>query len=133
MTDPYDPPRPLDDALQEELESLREQEREGHATPKERRRAEQVERRLRVDEHRGGDARMPQPGSRGRPAGPGGARTPSPLTRGNPTPHVEHLGLAYVQVAFSPSTRYPTRPAWRGGVVSILRGRSPMAARWPGG
>jgi hypothetical protein len=51
MSDPYDPPRPRDDALQEELESLREQEREGHATPKEQRRAEQLERRLRVDEH----------------------------------------------------------------------------------
>ena len=51
MTDPYEPPRPRDYALQEELESLREQEREGHATPKEQRRAEQLERRLRVDEH----------------------------------------------------------------------------------
>jgi hypothetical protein len=51
MTDPYDPPRPRDHALQEELESLREQERAGHATPKEQRRAEQLERRLRVDEH----------------------------------------------------------------------------------
>ena len=51
MTDPYDPPWPLDYALQEELESLREQEREGHTTPEERRRAEQLERRLRVDEH----------------------------------------------------------------------------------
>jgi hypothetical protein len=51
MTDPYEPPRPRDYALQEELESLREQEREGHATPEEQRRAEQLERRLRVDEH----------------------------------------------------------------------------------
>jgi hypothetical protein len=51
MSDPYDPPRPRDDALQAELDSLREQEREGHATPKEQRRAEQLERRLRVDEH----------------------------------------------------------------------------------
>ena len=51
MTDPYDPPQPRDCALQKELESLREQEREGHATPKEQRRAEQLERRLRVDEH----------------------------------------------------------------------------------
>jgi hypothetical protein len=51
MTDPYDPPRPRDYALQEELESLREQESEGHATPEEQRRAEQLERRLRVDEH----------------------------------------------------------------------------------
>ena len=51
MTDPYDPARPRDYALQEELESLREQEREGHATPKEQRRAEQLERLLRVDEH----------------------------------------------------------------------------------
>jgi hypothetical protein len=51
MTDPYDPPRPRDYALQEELESLREQEREGHATPEEQRRAEQLEHRLHVDEH----------------------------------------------------------------------------------
>ena len=51
MTDPYEPPRPRDYALEEELESLREQEREGHATPKEQRRAEQLERRLRADEH----------------------------------------------------------------------------------
>jgi hypothetical protein len=51
MTDPYDPPRPRDYALQEELDSLREQEREGHTTPEEQRRAEQLERRLRVDEH----------------------------------------------------------------------------------
>jgi hypothetical protein len=51
MTDPYNPPRPRDYAVQEELESLREQEREGHATPEEQRRAEQLERRLRVDEH----------------------------------------------------------------------------------
>jgi hypothetical protein len=51
MTDPYDPPRPRDYALQEELESLREQERQVHATPEEQRRAEQLERRLRVDEH----------------------------------------------------------------------------------
>jgi hypothetical protein len=51
MTDPYEPPRPRDDALQSELDSLREQEREGHATPGEQRRAEQIERRLHVDEH----------------------------------------------------------------------------------
>jgi hypothetical protein len=51
MADPNHPPRPRDDALQHELDSLREQEREGHATPKEQRRAEQLERRLRVDEH----------------------------------------------------------------------------------
>jgi hypothetical protein len=51
MTDPYEPPRPRDDALLEELNALREQEREGHSTPKEQRRAEQLERRLRVDEH----------------------------------------------------------------------------------
>jgi hypothetical protein len=51
MTDPYEPPRPRDDALEDELQSLREQEREGHATPKEQRRAEQLERRLRADEH----------------------------------------------------------------------------------
>jgi hypothetical protein len=51
MTDSYEPPRPRDDALQAELDALREQEREGHSTPKEQRRAEQLERRLRVDEH----------------------------------------------------------------------------------
>ena len=51
MTDPYEPARPRDYALQAELDSLREQEREGHLTPKEQRRAEQLERRLRVDEH----------------------------------------------------------------------------------
>jgi hypothetical protein len=51
MTDPYEPPRPRDDAIEKELESLREQEREGHSTPEEQRRAEQLERRLRVDEH----------------------------------------------------------------------------------
>jgi hypothetical protein len=51
MTDPYDPPRPRDDALQAELDSLHEQEREGHGTPKEHRRAEQLEHRLDVDEH----------------------------------------------------------------------------------
>jgi len=33
MTDPYDPPRPRDRAIEQELESLREQEREGHARP----------------------------------------------------------------------------------------------------
>jgi hypothetical protein len=51
MTEPNDPPRPRDYALQEELESLHEQEREGHSTPKEQRRAEQLEHRLRADEH----------------------------------------------------------------------------------
>ncbi len=51
MTGPNDPPRPRDYALQEELDSLHEQEREGHSTPKEQRRAEQLERRLHVDEH----------------------------------------------------------------------------------
>jgi hypothetical protein len=51
MTEPNDPPRPRDDALQEELDSLHEQEREGHSTPGEQRRAEQLERRLRADEH----------------------------------------------------------------------------------
>lgn len=51
MTDPYEPPQPRDYALQEELDSLHEQEREGHATPKEQRRAEQLEHRLHVDEH----------------------------------------------------------------------------------
>jgi hypothetical protein len=51
MTDPYDLPRPRDEALEDELESLREQEREGHKTPEEQRRAELLERRLHVDEH----------------------------------------------------------------------------------
>ncbi len=51
MSDPYEPPRPRDDALESELESLHQQEEEGHATPKEQRRAEQLERRLQVDEH----------------------------------------------------------------------------------
>ncbi len=51
MSDPYESPRPRDDALESELESLHRQEEEGHATPKEQRRAEQLERRLRVDEH----------------------------------------------------------------------------------
>jgi hypothetical protein len=51
MSDPYEPPRPRDDALESELESLRHQEEEGHATPKEQRRAEQLEHRLQVDEH----------------------------------------------------------------------------------
>ena len=51
MSDPYEPPRPRDDALESELESLHQQEEEEHATPKEQRRAEQLERRLQVDEH----------------------------------------------------------------------------------
>jgi hypothetical protein len=51
MSDPYEPPRPRDEAIESELESLHEQEREGHATPKEQRRAEQLERRLHTDEH----------------------------------------------------------------------------------
>jgi hypothetical protein len=51
MSDPHEPPRPRDEALREELDSLREQEREGHSTPGEQRRAEQLERRLRADEH----------------------------------------------------------------------------------
>jgi len=33
MTNPDEPARPRDYALQQELESLREQEREGHSTP----------------------------------------------------------------------------------------------------
>jgi hypothetical protein len=49
-------PRPRDEDLQKELDSLRQQQREGHATPKEERRAELLERRLRVDEH-GAEAR----------------------------------------------------------------------------
>lgn len=44
-------PRPRDEDLQKELDALRQQQREGHATPKEERRAELLERRLRVDEH----------------------------------------------------------------------------------
>ena len=44
------PPRPRDPALERELASLREQERDGHKTPREQRRAEQLERRLQVDE-----------------------------------------------------------------------------------
>ena len=51
MSDPYEPPRPRDDALESELESLHRQEEEGHATPSEQRRAEQLEHRLHVDEH----------------------------------------------------------------------------------
>ena len=51
MTNPDEPARPRDYALQQELESLREQEREGHWTPEEQRRAEELERRLHVDEH----------------------------------------------------------------------------------
>ena len=51
MSEPDELPRPRDYALQEELDALRAQEREGHLTPAEQRRAEQLERRLRVDEH----------------------------------------------------------------------------------
>ena len=51
MTNPDEPARPRDYALQQELESLREHEREGHSTPEEQRRAEELERRLHVDEH----------------------------------------------------------------------------------
>ena len=50
MTADNEPPRERDYALQSELDSLREQEREGHATPKEQRRAEQLEHRLQTDE-----------------------------------------------------------------------------------
>lgn len=50
MTESNEAPRPRDYALQEELDSLRAQEREGHLTPAEQRRAEQLERRLRRDE-----------------------------------------------------------------------------------
>ena len=49
-------PRPRDEDLQKELDSLRQQQREGHTTPEQERRAEQLERRLRVDEH-GADVR----------------------------------------------------------------------------
>ena len=51
MTEPNESARPRDYALQQELESLREQERAGHSTPEEQRRAEELERRLHVDEH----------------------------------------------------------------------------------
>ncbi len=51
MSDPYEPPRPRDDTLESELGSLHQQEEEGHATPNEQRRAEQLEHRLQVDEH----------------------------------------------------------------------------------
>ena len=51
MANPDEPSRARDDALRQELESLREQERAGHSTPGEQRRAEELERRLRVDEH----------------------------------------------------------------------------------
>jgi hypothetical protein len=51
VTEPDELPRPRDYALQEELDALRAQEREGHLTPAEQRRAEQLERRLRTDEH----------------------------------------------------------------------------------
>jgi hypothetical protein len=51
VTDPNESPRPRDEDLRKELDALHEQEREGHSTPKEQRRAEQLERRLRVDEH----------------------------------------------------------------------------------
>ena len=40
MTNPDEPARPRDYALHQELESLREQERAGHSTPEEQRRAE---------------------------------------------------------------------------------------------
>jgi hypothetical protein len=59
MTDPYDPPRPRDYALQAELDSLHQQEREGHATPEEQRRARELERRLHADE-RAAEARERQ-------------------------------------------------------------------------
>jgi hypothetical protein len=51
MTEPGELPRPRDYALQEELDSLRAQEREGHLTPAQQRRIEELERRLRTDEH----------------------------------------------------------------------------------
>ena len=51
MTEPGELPRPRDYALQGELDALRAQEREGHLTPAEQRRAGQLERRLRTDEH----------------------------------------------------------------------------------
>jgi hypothetical protein len=51
MTDPNDQSRPRDYALEQELESLREQQRAGHSTPEQERRIEQLERRLHADEH----------------------------------------------------------------------------------
>ncbi|HTU76024.1 MAG TPA: hypothetical protein VMG38_21105 [Trebonia sp.] len=45
-------PRPRDPAVERELASLQEQEREGHRTPKEQRRAEQLQRRLQSDVER---------------------------------------------------------------------------------
>jgi hypothetical protein len=51
MANPDEPDRARDYALRQELEALREQERAGHSTPEEQRRAEELERRLRVDEH----------------------------------------------------------------------------------
>jgi hypothetical protein len=51
MTGPGEEPRPRDYALREELDSLRAQERDGHLTPEQQRRIEQLERRLRTDEH----------------------------------------------------------------------------------
>jgi hypothetical protein len=77
VTDPYDSPRPRDYALREELESLRKQEREGHLTPDEQRRAEQLERRLRVDEH---GAEVRERREQDREDDQNEERTPSPLT-----------------------------------------------------
>ncbi len=37
MSNPYEPPRPGDDTLESELESLHRQQEEGHETPKEQR------------------------------------------------------------------------------------------------
>jgi hypothetical protein len=51
MSDSRNEPRPRDHALESELESLHEQEREGHGTGKEHRRAEQLEHRIEVDQH----------------------------------------------------------------------------------
>ena len=45
MTDP----RPRDEAIEHELDSLHEQEEEGHGTAKEQAREHQLERRIEVD------------------------------------------------------------------------------------
>jgi len=51
VTDAEDLPRPRDYALEHQLESLREQERRGYSTPGQQRRIEQLERRLRAEQH----------------------------------------------------------------------------------
>ena len=55
MNESGNEPRPRDHALENELQSLHEQEQEGHGTGKEHRRAEQLEHRLQVDERGGAE------------------------------------------------------------------------------